>query len=949
MLRKDKILDSLKTLCQNISLKDIESGFNGFDATTIGKKVNISRSNTSTALNELMLEKKVVKTLGKPVFYIDKDFIESTLNISLSEDQFKLPNLSTLIKPNNKIVNKSIKASSNDIFDKIIGFDKSLKLAINQAKAAILYPPKGLHSLLVGPTGVGKSTFAEIMYEYALINNKISKDKEFVIFNCAEYADNPHLLLSQLFGYIKGAFTGADKNKDGLIDKANGGIILLDEIHRLPPEGQEMLFLVMDKGIYRRLGETDITRKANVLFICATTEDINSSLLKTFLRRVPMVIKLPSLAERTLTERFELVKQFFDEESKLVGVPIKIHKDVLKAFLLYSCSGNIGQLKADIQLTCARAFLDYKTYMKNQLEIDISSIPDYIYEGLLNAKDKRDELPTLFQVDYNKYYEFSGEGDSEFDLHQVQHHSKDLYNEISKQYNSYTQMGYEQNKINEILNNHIEGYLQNLLSKYNTKKKSIQKEELFKIVRPEIYYAVELGLNEAEKSLTRSFSQKVYIALSMHISALLENISDKKLNTRNLEINKIAATRPREFEAARIIHLILKEKLNVTIPEEEIGFIAMFLYTVDSNLTENNTKIPILVLCHGKSTATSIAEVANTLMDTTHCLAIDMPLDEKINNILEKATKVIKDVDEGKGVLILVDMGSLVAFSEIITKSTGIETRCVEMVSTPMVLEAVRKSILPNMDLDTLANDLQQLNPYMGRMVVNNLEKDLMEIDNSTIITTCLTGEGSAVKIADLLKRSLPILNELNISITPMNVDKVKSFNIKNNNKNILAVVGTFDLNIPDIPYISIDEIVIGNGLKRLEKLLVNDNVNIIDSNSNDEISLIINVLTEGLSFLNPMKAYKLLNISFEEIKSLIAPENYYKVKIGFILHCSYMIERCLKNDTLPYNNAVNLIKENSIIHKSLLNSLTPIEDAFSCKIPDEELSYLIDLILVNQ
>lgn len=59
MLRKDKILDSLKTLCQNISLKDIESGFNGFDATTIGKKVNISRSNTSTALNELMLEKKL--------------------------------------------------------------------------------------------------------------------------------------------------------------------------------------------------------------------------------------------------------------------------------------------------------------------------------------------------------------------------------------------------------------------------------------------------------------------------------------------------------------------------------------------------------------------------------------------------------------------------------------------------------------------------------------------------------------------------------------------------------------------------------------------------------------------------------------------------------------------------------------------------------------------------
>ncbi len=80
----------------------------------------------------------------------------------------------------------------------------------------------------------------------------------------------------------KGAFTGADQDKIGLIENADEGILLLDEIHRLSPETQEMLFLLMDKGVYRRLGETDKYRKANVLIIGATTENINSALLQTF-------------------------------------------------------------------------------------------------------------------------------------------------------------------------------------------------------------------------------------------------------------------------------------------------------------------------------------------------------------------------------------------------------------------------------------------------------------------------------------------------------------------------------------------------------------------------------------------------------------------------------------------------------------------------------------------
>ena len=74
--------------------------------------------------------------------------------------------------------------------------------------------------------------------------------------NCAQYADNPELLTSNLFGHVSGAYTGATQDKVGAFEAADGGLLFLDEVHRLSPEGQEKLFTYLDQGIIYRLGET---------------------------------------------------------------------------------------------------------------------------------------------------------------------------------------------------------------------------------------------------------------------------------------------------------------------------------------------------------------------------------------------------------------------------------------------------------------------------------------------------------------------------------------------------------------------------------------------------------------------------------------------------------------------------------------------------------------------
>ena len=113
-------------------------------------------------------------------------------------------------------------------------------------------------------------------------------------------------------------------------------------------------------------------------------------------------------------------------------------------------------------------------------------------------------------------------------------------------------------------------------------------------------------------------------------------------------------------------------------------------------------------MAHGNSTASSMSEVVNQLMNTDHCKALDMPLDMSAEIMFEKAVAMVKEIDEGKGVLLLTDMGSLTMMGELIEQKTGIKVRTITLASTAIVLEALRKSLMQDMSLDEIYADLKQ-------------------------------------------------------------------------------------------------------------------------------------------------------------------------------------------------------------------------------------------------
>ncbi|MDQ6660535.1 MAG: sigma-54-dependent transcriptional regulator, partial [Chloroflexota bacterium] len=465
MLRKDRVLEALRTLCrEQPPQQTILCRYAGFSAEEVAEQARVDRTNASRDLNLLAQEGKIERIPGRPVLFLITS-LPAAADVGLRNGQnghgesiqLALP---TPLAPQEPGKPPSVAASLHvgavvTSFETLVGGGEGLKVAIQQAKAAMLYPPRGLPTLLHGPSGVGKTTFARLMHTFALELKALPSDAPFISFNCADYAGNPQLLMAHLFGVVRGAYTGAERDREGLVEQAHRGILFLDEVHRLPPEGQEMLFYLMDRERFRRLGDVK-ERQASLLLLAATTEDPQNALLPTFRRRIPMTITLPGLHERTMLERYELVRAFFTTECSSIGSHISVTPQVLRALLLYECPGNIGQLRTDVQLACARAYLEYRTNNLTELQVHIGVLPDNVRRGLLRTAELNRALePVLHLLEATHIFTPTG-----LSLDIVPDSAQDLYDTISNELGILRRSGLPEHEINRLLHLDIQSYFQ---------------------------------------------------------------------------------------------------------------------------------------------------------------------------------------------------------------------------------------------------------------------------------------------------------------------------------------------------------------------------------------------------------------------------------------------------------------------------------------------------------
>ncbi len=197
-----------------------------------------------------------------------------------------------------------------------------------------------------GESGTGKELIAK-----ALHRNGSRNEKPFVSINCAAFSEN--LLESELFGHVKGAFTGADKDKKGLFEHANEGSLFLDEVADMSLGMQSKLLRALQENEIKPVGSNQ-TLKVNVRIISATNKDLKDEIKKgrfrkdLYYRLNVVMLKLPPLRERQ--QDIPKLVEFFIENNKM-GIPkdfLSIEPEALKALMLYPWPGNIRELENEI-------------------------------------------------------------------------------------------------------------------------------------------------------------------------------------------------------------------------------------------------------------------------------------------------------------------------------------------------------------------------------------------------------------------------------------------------------------------------------------------------------------------------------------------------------------------------------------------------------------------------
>ena len=885
------VYETLKKLC----LKQLkETGkITGFSTEDIAQILNMQRSNVAREFGKLYKEGTISKSEGRPVLY----FIKSN----------------DTAEKNGK--NLAVSNEKPSVFDSIIGKDSSLKHPIALAKAAIVYPPRGLHTLIVGETGVGKSFFAKCMFKYALEVKVIKDISRFAVFNCADYANNPQLLVSHLFGVKKGSYTGANEDREGIIEKARDGILFLDEVHRLPPEGQEMLFTLIDEGKYIPLGSTKEI-SINVMIICATTENIDSSLLKTFSRRIPVSISLPSLRERTTEERLRLIKSFFEEESKRIGKKIEVQEDSLTALLNYECVNNIGELKSHIQIASAKAFLR-SMFKEEVVKIQLEDFSNEVRAGLLvskKIKGKNLKLKINASEDLN-----NDDIEDKYSL------SENIYEFIETRTENLKNKGLDEENIKVIISNEVESFINNYLSSI----KNYQREDDIKrIVNNDLYDFLNNFMYLAEYKLRRKISKNTFLGLLIHIDTFLGRIRENRI-IENPKIDEIRQKYSEEFKLAMTLADKLEEKYDIAVPIDEIGFITMFFA---ADVEESKGKVAVIVAMHGNSTATSMAEVTNQLLNTNHAVSFDMPLSMKPETALNKIEELVKEKHEGLGVILLVDMGSLKFFDKIIKNNTGIEVKAVDMATTATVIEATRKALM-NASLDEIVKSVDLESRFLGSFLDENIKTK-----KDVIITACSTGEGTAQKLKEIIysKFDKGKYEVINLSIKDKEEFKKAVENLRKDT-NIIAIISAFDLKIEGIDYISMD---------RFFKEFMGEE---LEDNLKDE-TLIKNIKSVYRDYLE-LHEYEFIANSLVE---LISTAKYvFDVHIdseklqGLLMHIGCLIQRLLNREgTDKCKNLSIILSRHQDVYNYVEDSLRILEERLNIRFSKDDIGNIVEIII---
>jgi DNA-binding NtrC family response regulator len=292
--------------------------------------------------------------------YVTKPFSVDELKLLLERVASHLK-----LKSENRMLREKVKSKQG--YGGIVGRAPEMeKLYRIIAKAA-----NSIHPVLIlGESGTGKEMVARSIHYSGPF-----RDKPFIPVDCGSLV--PTLIESELFGYVKGAFTGANQAKDGLMSMAEGGTIFLDEVGELPVDLQAKLLRAIQEKEIRPVGSTRRI-PINVRILAATNRDLEQCVTQGSFRRDlyfrlnVLSLRIPALRERRQDIPL-LIGHFLDRLTRTSGQEKSLSDDAVKAMLAYDWPGNVRELENCLER--AYAFTSGPTIQTADLPREIANLP----------------------------------------------------------------------------------------------------------------------------------------------------------------------------------------------------------------------------------------------------------------------------------------------------------------------------------------------------------------------------------------------------------------------------------------------------------------------------------------------------------------------------------------------------------------------------------------------
>ena len=648
-LKKEQVLEFIKEYSSDLTHDEFPKITTRF----LSEKLNMQRTNISSILNQLVNEGKLVKYNGRPVLY-------------------QLADEDALMK--------------GDVFEQLVGHDTSLKEAIASAKAAVLYPEGNPTILITAQNGSGISYFAKTVFRFAQASGKLKTRAPWILWDCKALLNDQEKFQKIFLG---------DDQEEGILKKASEGMLLLENINALSERNLDWLLAFLRGEKIQGQREESWQRDYHCITIFGVDAKTEENIQNLLRGRMDFKISLPSIKERSIEERFLLLQKFMNEEAKAMDRKIEVDTSILHALLLYDVTDDIKGFKNDIHTGCANSYVrSYDTGTKT-IALLMSDFPNYVRKGIMYYRSYKREIDEMIKNGCK--YTFT----KNQMLRDNKATKKDIYQSIDARKRDLERHALTEEEINMAVSNQLETEFKDYFEQLCKRADSI--ETLEKMVSGKLIDLTREFLKKASEELSYEFREEIFCGICLHMNASLVKVSEKQ-RISNEEIGRMISKYPVHYDLAKEFQEELLREFAVKLDVDDLIFLMMFLLEGKEDVDEN--KVVTLIAMHGSHCASAIASVVNALSEDSDVQAFDMDLDKNIHTVYDELKEKIMEVDQGKGILLIYDMGSIHTMAEAIAQETRIAIRCVEVPITLVAIAGSNKAYEMK-SLDEVADYLQ--------------------------------------------------------------------------------------------------------------------------------------------------------------------------------------------------------------------------------------------------